>query len=263
MSPFVYLFPVEPIRVVLGLPFVLFFPGYVLIAWLFPRRESLALVERISLSIGLSLALVPLIGLALNFTPLGIRLTPIIGTLSIWSLFFAGLAWRQRHQFSKTERFGLDWETFKEWVAKSRRPRDFATVAISVIVIVAAISAIVWRVQDPSGDRTFTEFYLLGEGGMLHDYSTELKVGKPQNFTIGIANYEQETTIYSVGAYLEDKQVGTLRERTLEYGEEWEGQITVTPSQESDQGKLEMKLYRGTNQEEYHNVYLFVTVSSP
>ncbi len=34
-------FPDSPVRVVLGLPFVLFFPGYALIAALYPRRDDL------------------------------------------------------------------------------------------------------------------------------------------------------------------------------------------------------------------------------
>jgi uncharacterized membrane protein len=66
--------PNSPVRVVLGLPFVLFFPGYALICLLFPRKGDLDGVERIALSLGLSIAIVPLIGLALNYTSWGIRL---------------------------------------------------------------------------------------------------------------------------------------------------------------------------------------------
>src|SRR5574337_2061409 len=70
----ILLAPNNPARVVLGLPFVLFFPGYVLIAALYPRRSDLDGVERVALSLGLSLAVVPLIGLVLNYTLWGIRL---------------------------------------------------------------------------------------------------------------------------------------------------------------------------------------------
>ncbi|MFP3976163.1 MAG: DUF1616 domain-containing protein, partial [Dehalococcoidia bacterium] len=60
-----------PARIVLGILFVLFFPGYMLIAALFPRKESLDGIERVALSFGLSIAVVPLIGLVLNYTPWG------------------------------------------------------------------------------------------------------------------------------------------------------------------------------------------------
>jgi uncharacterized membrane protein len=62
---------------------VLFLPGYSLIKTLFPTRE-IDNIERTALSIGMSLALVPLVGLLLNYTPWGIRLTPI--TVSLLSL---------------------------------------------------------------------------------------------------------------------------------------------------------------------------------
>jgi uncharacterized membrane protein len=57
------------LRYVLGSLFVLFFPGYSLIEALYPREEELSPLERLALSIGLSLALVPLVGLVLNYTP--------------------------------------------------------------------------------------------------------------------------------------------------------------------------------------------------
>ena len=53
-------------RIVLGLPFVLFFPGYTFVAALFPRKDDLDAIERVALSLGLSIAVVPLVGLALN-----------------------------------------------------------------------------------------------------------------------------------------------------------------------------------------------------
>ena len=59
------------LRIVLGLAFVLFFPGYTLIAALFPGKDALDSIERLALSFGLSIAVVPLIGLILNLYPLG------------------------------------------------------------------------------------------------------------------------------------------------------------------------------------------------
>jgi len=75
--------PLVYIRYILGSVFVLLLPGYSLIKTLFPTRE-IDNIERTALSIGMSLALVPLVGLLLNYTPWGIRLTPI--TLSLLAL---------------------------------------------------------------------------------------------------------------------------------------------------------------------------------
>ena len=87
-------YPLVYLRYVLGATFVLWLPGYTFIKALFPAHtrvktsgKSLDTVERIALSLGMSLALVPITGLLLNYTPWGIRLAPI--TLSLLTLTMA------------------------------------------------------------------------------------------------------------------------------------------------------------------------------
>jgi uncharacterized membrane protein len=65
---------------------VLFLPGYSLVQLLYSKRKELDDLTRLALSIGLSLAIVPLVGLVLNYTPFGIRLLPVaisLGGLTI------------------------------------------------------------------------------------------------------------------------------------------------------------------------------------
>lgn len=73
------------VRYILGGIFVLFIPGFLLISALYARSEEMDMLERVALSIGLSLAVVPLIGLVLNYTPWGIRLEPIMVSLALFS----------------------------------------------------------------------------------------------------------------------------------------------------------------------------------
>ncbi len=54
------------LRMIIGLPFLLFFPGYALISFLFPEKKSLDIIERVTLSFGLSIAITPLIGLSFS-----------------------------------------------------------------------------------------------------------------------------------------------------------------------------------------------------
>jgi uncharacterized membrane protein len=78
-------------RYILGAIFVVFLPGYALIKLLFPEKE-LDNIERIALSIALSLALVPMIGLILNYTPWGIRAVPLILSLLALTIILATAA---------------------------------------------------------------------------------------------------------------------------------------------------------------------------
>jgi len=104
------LFPLVYIRYALGTIFVLWLPGYTFIKALFPTRvpiktssEDLDTIERIALSSGMSLALVPIVGLLLNYTPWGIRLTPIVLSLLALTIVFATVALIREKQAKTTK----------------------------------------------------------------------------------------------------------------------------------------------------------------
>jgi len=84
-------YPIVYARYILGSIFVLWLPGYSLIKALFPAKE-IDNIERTALSIGISLALVPITGLLLNYTPWGIRLTPVTLSLLALTITFATAA---------------------------------------------------------------------------------------------------------------------------------------------------------------------------
>jgi hypothetical protein len=106
-------YPLVYIRYVLGTIFIIWLPGYAFIKALFPQHPPFAkgiahtletseknidTIERAALSIGMSLALVPIAGLLLNYTPWGIRLTPIVLSLLVLTTIFATAAIIREHQ---------------------------------------------------------------------------------------------------------------------------------------------------------------------
>ena len=100
--------PFVIIRYVLGTVFILWLPGYTFIKALFPTQvpvktssENLDSIERVALSIGLSLALVPIVGLLLNYTPWGIRLEPVTLSLTALTLTFATAALLRENETRK------------------------------------------------------------------------------------------------------------------------------------------------------------------
>ena len=101
----IYLLPQNPpyiyIRYTLGSLFILYLPGHTLIETLYPKEEDLEPLERLALSIGLSLALVPLVGLILNYTPWGIRLTPIFTALAILTTILSTTAITRKYLYHK------------------------------------------------------------------------------------------------------------------------------------------------------------------
>ncbi len=79
----------SPVRWGLGLLFVLYLPGFALLRLLYPEGSRLRGVELLILNVGVSLAVVPLVGLILNFTPWGIRLEPVVASLALFTMCFA------------------------------------------------------------------------------------------------------------------------------------------------------------------------------
>jgi hypothetical protein len=103
-------YPWSYLRNALGIIFVLWLPGYTSIKALFPVRmpiktstENLETIERIALSLGMSIALVPMIGLLLYYTPWGIGLTPVVLSLLALSLIFATVAIIRENQAKTSE----------------------------------------------------------------------------------------------------------------------------------------------------------------
>jgi len=76
--------PLSYIRYIFGFILVAFLPGYCLTETLFPKKDSLDIIERVTFSIGLSFAATALVGLFLSFTPISLTLytaLPTLGTL--------------------------------------------------------------------------------------------------------------------------------------------------------------------------------------
>ena len=203
MDVLIVAFPDSLARKALGLAFVLFFPGYAFITALFPERKELDNLERLALSFGLSIAIVPLIGLALNYTPWGIRLKPILISLTAFNIISALAAiYRRKNAIEPW----IPWITLEdikrelEWETASRL--DKALTVILIIAIVTSVGVLAYVVTHPKPGEAFTEFYILGPNGKASDYPTDLKVGQNATVIIGIVNHEHRNVTYYVQIWL-------------------------------------------------------------
>lgn len=193
----------SPLRIIFALPVVLFIPGYALIAALFPGEEEIDTLERVALSFGLSIAVVPLIGLALNYTPWGIRLDPIVLSLTLFTVIMVLVAHYRRALLAPEDRFTLpvgDWyeEAKTELFSEDQSPLDRILSYILIIAILAAVITTVYVIVVPKEGEHFTEFYILGEGGMAADYPDRFALGTPQPVIIGVGNHEFKPVDYII-----------------------------------------------------------------
>lgn len=197
----------SPLRVVFALPVVLFIPGYCLIAALFPSKSDLDGIERTALSFGLSIAVVPLIGLGLNYTPWGIRLDPIVISLVIFTVSMLVIALFRRASLPPEERFSVPFcpivnNVRGEFFPEAGTRLDKVLSMVLLVAIVAAVGTTIYVIAVPKEGEKFTEFYILGEKKMAADYPGRLFTGTGYPMYIGIGNHEYRNVTYTVETYL-------------------------------------------------------------
>jgi uncharacterized membrane protein len=295
-----------PLRVVFGLPFVLFVPGYAFIAALFPEdgsgpsevdgkaqdtpeRGGIDGIERVALSFGLSIAIVPLIGLALNFTPFGIRLVPIVVSLTCFTVLSTVVAATRRWSLPADEQFEVP---YRAWVSGARselfEPDSRADAALNVLLavsVVLAVASVGYAVAVPQQGEDFSEFYLLTEqeNGELvaDDYPTEFTRGEPRPLVVGIGNQEHESVSYTVVIQLQEVRLVdnetnvTVERRTqlqrysteLEHNTTNTRQLQIQPTLSGERLRLQFLLFQGappgtpTADSSYRELHLWINVS--
>ena len=258
-----------PIRTVLGLPMVLFLPGYALIAALFPNRDDLDGIERVALSFGLSIAVVPLIGLGLNYTQWGIRLVPILVSLSVFTLGMCAVAVIRRAELGENAfnvSFGAAFDSAKEELVTAPKGRlDRALTILLVLSILASVVTLVYVVVTPKEGEKFTEFYILGPGGMADDYPTTYLNGDSGTVIVGVVNHEYAPINYTLDIRLNNNSLHIddgMRNLRLAHNETWEHNVIFTPTSVGDDMKLQFLLFREENQTHpYRDLHLWINVS--
>ena len=256
-----------PVRVAFAVPFIIFIPGYCLIAALYPRKDSLDIIERLALSFGTSIAVVPLIGLVLNYTPWGIRLVPILLSVTGFVLAASVVSVYRRRRLSPEERYTPSFILPEVgWRGMGRTDR-LLTVALGASIIFA-VGTLIFVVATPRKGEQFTEFYILGTSGMAEGYPTTLRVGEGAGLIMGVVNHEGEPVTYTVKARLDgdassaqlEAEAGSARQDApwsfivdaLEDEEEWEHPITVAALVPGEKLKLEFLLFSPRPREGYH-----------
>ena len=258
----IFIEKLSAIRIILGLPFLLFFPGYVLIAALFIKKDDLDGIERVALSFGLSIAVVPLIGLALNYTPFGIRLTPVLISLIAFIVIMSGVALFRRKKLSQEECYYPAFE-FNINISQLQKftNTDKILSVLLVIAIFFAIGSVIYVIVSPKVGEKFTEFYILGTDGKAEGYPRELAVSEKGFVIAGIVNHEYNVENYTVEVLADDdlqKRLGPIK---LAHEKKWEKKVDFSYGRPKKNAKVEFLLYREGDKEPYRSLHLWVNVS--
>lgn len=243
---------------IMGTPIVIFLPGYVIIAALFPRQHQLGGLERIGLSLGTSIVLSPLIGVLYHFTPMGIQAYPILLTLAALILGGCAFTWRQRRRLPEEERFVIAFNIgFIDW--RQNSPVDKALSVVLAASIIGAIGVAGYSLTQPITKEKFSELGILGLEGKAVDYPREVIVGEEVRVIVEIANQELEEESYHLEIWIGGKKNGEVGPLVLAQGERWQQKVSFTPNQRGENQKVEFLLFKdGETQPRAGPVYLWI-----
>jgi len=254
LAPFI-----EPARIALGLAFGLFLPGYLVVAALYPRKDDLDHVERLALSVGLSIAVVALVGLGLNYSPWGIGLHPVLVFVTLFTVVAAGAAVYRRSTLPAEVAAGIPVNLALPKWPRVRMVDRF--LALLLVVTLAGLGVGAYFLATSSTDsEEFTEFYVLGPGGKPEAYPRVVDAGQVFRVILGVANHEGEETSYRVQATIAGRLALSLDSLHLANNEKWEMPLALMATPEGNNQKVEFVLYKGDNGAPYRTLHLWLDV---
>ena len=240
---------------------------------LFPEKTGLEDMERIALSIGLSIAVVPLIGLGLNFTSWGIKEVPLLTSLSVFTLLLSGLAYARRRRLPEDKLFETSFRAsaFSLMNGALGKPESKTESVLKILLIISFLVLIgtfgyVTFVPHDHESEQFTEFYILGPQRMAENYTTEYVSGGSETYIIGITNNERRTMNYTMEVRLENQSLplpANLQNIRLAHNTTLEEPLVVTPPIEGNNMKLEFLLFNETEKKTpYQDLRLWINVTN-
>lgn len=258
------------LRTWLGIFLVLFLPGYAFAGALFPAKKDLDGIERIAISFGLNIAIVPLLGLGLNYSTWGIREVPLLTEFSIFILLMCVIAYYRRSLLPEAEAFNVSFRGYYQSIKvevfeKHESKTDKIITFILIFSVLASIGSLAYIVGNPKEGEHFTEFYILGKNRTAGDYPTEFVKGENGTVTVGIINHEHKPMDYTMELRLANRSLPlseSQKQISLEDNMSWEKPVTFTPPVEGKNMKLEFLLFNENNKTvPYRNLHIWINVT--
>ena len=252
---------------------------------MFVNKDAMDGIERVALSAGISVAIVGLIGFGLNYSPWGIKLEPVLYSISAFILVTLAVALIRRGRTRGANGFTTEITLGLPSWGSSAFGKSLSIFL--VVSICTSLGVLGYTAAAPKGVERFTDFYILGVNGKAQDYpklfimdngkitqvaygdGSILLPGDSGNVTIGIVNQEQESMAYFVRTTINDQpvsinlagsSVGFLGPIELRQGEKWENPIGIVPVSTGDNQTVALQLFKGADSTPQNVLRLWITV---
>jgi uncharacterized membrane protein len=254
------------VRLILGVVVVFFLPGYALIAALFPNKGGINRSQRIALSFGLSVAIVPALTLILSLWG-GISLGSLLAVLAPFVVMCTVIAEVRRRALPVAQRFSVQLPQIQTAAKVFSGAESRVDKLLSVVLVLSVVTlalTIGYTLAFPNPGEKFTEFYILGTNGAIGSYATQYKLGQQKPVTVGIVNHEQQDTSYELVVRLNDTNKSTVlysENVSIADSDTWQKVLNLKPDRTGSNMTMEFLLYRNNQIAPYRQTYVPVTVS--
>lgn len=293
------------LRVALGLPLVFFVPGYALLTVLFPeksgapsdatadrrstgsvnriRRGDVDAVERVALSFGTSLALVPVVVL-LGSTVFGtLSVLPVLATINVVVGCLLAVGTARRRATPEPHRFEVSTHRIRRSVFGAESLKSLVRNGVLAVSVVLVASTLIYAIAVPQTGQSFSQLQVLTESGsgdlVTSGYPANVTAGEAESTHVRVENHENERTTYALVVELQrvraqggsstvvEEQRLAQMEQTLPPGETWEPRVEFTPELMGSDLRLTYLLYEGdvpddpSRENAYRSVYTPINVT--
>ena len=257
-------------RSIIALPFLLFIPGYSFNAALFPGARDVEGLTRCALSLGISLALIPIVGFGLNYTTWGIRVESFAFCTAVITIVGTSIAYRRRHALPEEQRFSVSVKKAtplkKRLFPESESRFDRNLTVIVIVVALLSIPTLAYLITSSKPTEAYTALSITPVDGKLAEYPTDFQLGQQKAVTVSVANHEGSDQTYKlVTTFGNGTNTQTLDSQviTVATNQVWKKNIDLRPDAVGTHMKIAFLLYEDNASIPYRDVYLWVNVTTP
>jgi uncharacterized membrane protein len=238
-----------PVRRMLSLLLLLFIPGYLVLAVLYPQRQDLAVLERGYLSIAVSLAISILVGMGLNTSIIGRGLFLFPETLTAFVILFSYLAFLRRLWL---EVKGFTHKRQKSMYGVIRDPKfvvyfGFAAIALGTFYYLSLF-------QNNSQAVSTTQMYIQRGECHTNSINREINTEEFESLRLVLRNYERQPVDYDLVELIEGEEFEYLGNVHLQPDEEWS---VIREEPQMNGSKITYFVYKSTDYSTpYREVYI-------
>ena len=209
---------------ILAIPLVLVTPGYVVMSVLFPSNGRINWIERVALSLAMSVTVSALMAFLLDLSSWGISGTSVIAVNGSFTVVVGIIAYAVRTRLPPANRLSASVQIRKETFLEEPRLDRFLTILL-VASIATAASTMAYFALSPRPGAPYTEFFILGSAGNASGHPMALNVSEAEIVVLGIANHESVSVNYMI--HIDLVGVRLAYNATLGYNETVEVNRTI------------------------------------